>query len=76
MEIDLSSSLIMSSALDTSPSIGSLDLFTSAKVIGRECATINKDFLLCKKELGNNINIFFKIWNQYTLNDSFYIIFR
>eukprot|EP01036_Dinobryon_divergens_P028505 gene28506-37458_t len=38
----------------TTADIGSLDLWTSAKVIGRECASVNKDFLLCKKELGDD----------------------
>lgn len=37
--------------------IGSLDLWTSSKVIGRECSTVNKDYLLCKKNAGgSNIN--------------------
>lgn len=32
--------------------VGSLDLWTSAKVIGRECSTVNKEYLLCKKAVG------------------------
>lgn len=35
----------MSSAPPTS-----LELWAAAKIIGRECATINKDYLLCKRE--------------------------
>ena len=34
--------------------VDSLDLWTSSKVIGRECSTINKDYLLCKKKEGDN----------------------
>eukprot|EP00601_Ochromonadales_sp_CCMP2298_P001778 CAMPEP_0173193290 /NCGR_PEP_ID=MMETSP1141-20130122/13880_1 /TAXON_ID=483371 /ORGANISM="non described non described, Strain CCMP2298" /LENGTH=99 /DNA_ID=CAMNT_0014117617 /DNA_START=11 /DNA_END=310 /DNA_ORIENTATION=+ len=29
--------------------VGSLELWAGAKIIGRECATLNKEFLLCKK---------------------------
>ena len=36
----------------SSPPIRSIELWTSAKVIGRECAQVNKDYLLCKKEAG------------------------
>eukprot|EP01039_Chlorochromonas_danica_P003608 gene3609-3951_t len=34
--------------------IDSVDLWAAAKFIGRECATINKDFVLCKKEHDQN----------------------
>eukprot|EP01033_Poteriospumella_lacustris_P007659 gene7659-gene8396 len=30
--------------------ISSVDLWTAAKFIGRECATVNKEFILCKHE--------------------------
>eukprot|EP00600_Ochromonadales_sp_CCMP1393_P006230 CAMPEP_0174960222 /NCGR_PEP_ID=MMETSP0004_2-20121128/3593_1 /TAXON_ID=420556 /ORGANISM="Ochromonas sp., Strain CCMP1393" /LENGTH=101 /DNA_ID=CAMNT_0016208589 /DNA_START=101 /DNA_END=406 /DNA_ORIENTATION=- len=33
--------------------VGSLELWASAKIIGRECATVNKEFLLCKKYEGS-----------------------
>lgn len=33
---------------------GSLDLWAAAKIIGRECSTVNKDYLICKKEKGEN----------------------
>lgn len=32
----------------------SLQLWASAKIVGRECATVSKDYFLCKKEKGNN----------------------
>lgn len=31
----------------------SLELWTASKVIGRECASVNKDFFLCKRERGD-----------------------
>lgn len=30
----------------------SLDLYTISKIVGRECATQNKEFFMCKKEKG------------------------
>jgi hypothetical protein len=35
-------------------SVGSIELWAAAKIIGRECATVNKEFLLCKKYEGYN----------------------
>jgi hypothetical protein len=37
-----------------SSAISSIELWASAKFIGRECATVNKDFVLCKKTKGEN----------------------
>ena len=37
----------MSSSVATS-----MELWAASKVIGRECATINKDFYVCKKNNG------------------------
>jgi hypothetical protein len=37
----------------TSP-IDSLDLWAASNFIGRECATINKDYVLCKSEKGGD----------------------
>lgn len=34
--------------------ITSLELWTSAKFIGRECATANKNYLICKKTQGDD----------------------
>ena len=34
--------------------VTSLELWASSKIIGRECATINKDFFVCKKFNGAN----------------------
>lgn len=31
----------------------SLELWTVSKIIGRECATVNKDFMVCKKASSN-----------------------
>lgn len=35
-------------------SIESIELWSAAKIIGRECATVNKEYLLCKKYEGKN----------------------
>ena len=32
---------------------GGSELLAAAKIIGRECATVNKDFFLCKKNKGS-----------------------
>jgi len=42
----------MSTSAQQPPS--SLALWAASKIIGRECATINKEFFLCKKERGEN----------------------
>lgn len=34
--------------------VSSIDLFAGAKVYARECATLNKNFVLCKNEHGSN----------------------
>jgi hypothetical protein len=34
--------------------VSSIDLWTSAKFIGRECATVNKDYLLCKQQANDD----------------------
>lgn len=34
--------------------ISSIDLWTAAKFIGRECATVNKEFLICKNEANDD----------------------
>jgi len=34
--------------------VSSLELWTSAKFIGRECSTVNKEYLICKKTEGAN----------------------
>ena len=34
--------------------IPSMALWASGKIVGRECATVNKEFLLCKKAKGND----------------------
>ncbi len=39
----------MSAAIPTS-----VELWAAAKVIGRECSAINKEFFICKKEKGAN----------------------
>ena len=31
----------------------SLELWTISKILGRECATVNKDFFICKRDLGD-----------------------
>lgn len=36
--------------MSSSTPISSLDLWASSKIIGRECATPNKAYLMCKKE--------------------------
>ena len=33
-------------------SIDSIELWAAAKIIGRECATVNKTFFVCKKDKG------------------------
>ena len=33
----------------------SIELWAASKVIGRECATVNKEFLLCKKHEGTSL---------------------
>jgi hypothetical protein len=43
-----------SSSSSSSVSVGSIELWAAAKIIGRECATVNKEFLLCKKYDGFN----------------------
>ena len=35
-------------------SIKSSELYTAAKIIGRECSEANLDYYNCKKELGEN----------------------
>lgn len=32
----------------------SLQLWAAAKIVGRECATVSKEYFLCKKEKGEN----------------------
>jgi hypothetical protein len=34
--------------------VTSIELWASAKFIGRECATANKEYVMCKKEKGMN----------------------
>lgn len=34
--------------------IGSVELWASSKIVGRECSTVNKDYLVCKKFEGPN----------------------
>ena len=36
------------------PTLTSLELWANSKIIGRECASINKVYLLCKQEKGEN----------------------
>ena len=36
--------------------IGSVELWAAAKIVGRECATVNKEYLLCKKYEGTAPN--------------------
>ena len=31
----------------------SLELWTVSKILGRECATVNKDFFVCKRDMGD-----------------------
>jgi hypothetical protein len=37
-----------------SSSISSVDLWAASKFIGRECATMNKNYILCKQTAQNN----------------------
>jgi hypothetical protein len=35
--------------------VGSIELWAASKFIGRECATVNKEYLLCKKHEGESV---------------------
>jgi hypothetical protein len=37
-------------------SIESIELWAAAKIIGRECASINKAYFMCKKEKGSPVH--------------------
>ena len=41
-------------ALSTDENLTSLELWGASKIIGRECATINKNYFICKQEKGPN----------------------
>lgn len=41
-------------AEDRSKLTTSVDLWTAAKVVGRECSQVNLDYLWCKKDNGLN----------------------
>jgi hypothetical protein len=36
--------------------VGSIELWAASKFIGRECATVNKEYLLCKKHEGESVS--------------------
>lgn len=41
--------------MDPNPTVSSVELWAASKFIARECATVNKDYLLCKKNDPNNL---------------------
>eukprot|EP01031_Cornospumella_fuschlensis_P033076 gene33075-40011_t len=41
--------------MDSTPSLTSLELWAASKFIARECATINKDYFICKKKDPDNL---------------------
>ena len=37
--------------------IDSIELWAAGKIVARECATINKDYMICKKEEGSGVDV-------------------
>jgi hypothetical protein len=46
--------LVLVLSIDKMSSISSVELWAAAKFIGRECASVNKDYILCKQQSGAN----------------------